>query len=120
MATRLFGQILFTATRTHLLSPTPTQPVQGVVEIETPMHDKQEALTVKSIIDNTLSQGKVGGPKVVVESLIEALKARYPRREIRVIFQQVRAEYKPDEEKGFKREKQVATQLGVSPSGGSP
>ena len=99
MSTKLFGQIIFSATRTHLLSPTPTQAVQGVVEIETPMHDKQEAAIIKSIIDNTLAQGKVGGAKTVVEALIEALKAKYPRREIRVIFQQVRAEYRPDEER---------------------
>ena len=112
MATRLFGQIIFTATRTHLLSPTPTQPVQGVVEIETPMHDKQEALIIKGIIDNTLSQGKVGSARVVVESLLEALRARYPRREIRVIFQQVRAEYRPDEEKTVRGKKQVATGQG--------
>ena len=99
MATKLFGQIIFTATRTHLLSSAPTQPVQGMVEIETPMHDKQEAVIIKSIIDNTLAQGKVGGAKTVVEALIDALKAEYPRREIRVIFQQVRAEYGPDEER---------------------
>jgi len=105
MSTKLFGQIIFSATRTHLLSSAPTQPVQGVVEIETPMYDKQEAVIIKSIIDNTLAQGKVGSAKAVVEALLKALTVKYPRREIRVIFQQVRAEYRPDEDKAVKRAK---------------
>ena len=95
MGTKLFGRVVFTGAKTSLVSPGPVTPVVGVVEFETRMHDDQESQIVKSIVHNTLGESLVGKPRAIVEALMEAPKAKYPHREIRVDFGMVRMEYQP-------------------------